>query len=171
MDYVFAQLHAKGGSTRQLVVVDAPKVAAQSMEFPEGCSLALGDGEKVFKTLGKASQAISPSNKLGPGRQAGDEWVGPRGMVYCWCPPGRFVMGSPENETGRHADEAQREVVLADQNPIRPGRSPLVRVCPLLSDPGCRVSVGIGVALHDGDAGARRAEIEPDGNGPPQRRG
>ena len=114
LDYVFAQLHAKGGSTRQLVVVDAPKVAAQSMELPEGCSLAFGDGEKVFKTLGKASQAISPSNKLRPGRQAGDEWVGPRGMVYCWCPPGRFVMGSPENEIGRHADEAEREVVLAD---------------------------------------------------------
>ena len=36
LDYVFAQLHAKGGSTRQLVVVDAPKVAAQTMELPEG---------------------------------------------------------------------------------------------------------------------------------------
>jgi sulfatase modifying factor 1 len=30
----------------------------------------------------------------------------------CWCPPGRFVMGSPQNETGHRPDEAQVEVAL-----------------------------------------------------------
>ena len=49
-----------------------------------------------------------------PGRKAGDEWVGPRGMVYCWCPPGKFTMGSPETETGRFTDEAQREVSVKE---------------------------------------------------------
>ena len=88
LDYVFAQLHAKGGSTRQLVVVDAPKVAAQSMEFPEGCSLALGDGEKVFKTLGKASQAISPSNKLGPA---------PADMVTTFVSPATIALAAFSN--------------------------------------------------------------------------
>ena len=36
---------------------------------------SFGDGEKVFKTLGKASQAISPSNKLGPaGKPVTNGW-------------------------------------------------------------------------------------------------
>jgi formylglycine-generating enzyme required for sulfatase activity len=34
------------------------------------------------------------------------------GVSLCWCPSGRFVMGSPPDETGRRADEAQVEVTL-----------------------------------------------------------
>jgi formylglycine-generating enzyme required for sulfatase activity len=45
------------------------------------------------------------------GTQAGE----PRevlGVRFCWCPPGRFTMGSPPGETGRRDDEAQVEVTL-----------------------------------------------------------
>jgi len=45
------------------------------------------------------------------GRKAGEErTLG--GIGFCWCPPGRFVMGSPPAEPGRRADEAQVDVVL-----------------------------------------------------------
>ncbi len=35
------------------------------------------------------------------------------GLAFSWCPPGRFVMGSPATERGRRADEAQVDVVLS----------------------------------------------------------
>jgi formylglycine-generating enzyme required for sulfatase activity len=45
------------------------------------------------------------------GRAAGDERV-VNGIRLCWCPPGRFVMGSPASEPDRRADEAQADVTL-----------------------------------------------------------
>jgi len=45
------------------------------------------------------------------GAKAGDEReVG--GVKLCWCPPGRFRMGSPPDEPDRRADEKQVEVTL-----------------------------------------------------------
>jgi formylglycine-generating enzyme required for sulfatase activity len=34
------------------------------------------------------------------------------GVRLCWCPPGRFLMGSPASESGHRADEQQVEVTL-----------------------------------------------------------
>src|SRR5437588_9259670 len=34
------------------------------------------------------------------------------GIQLCWCPPGRFLMGSPPDEPQRRQDEAQVEVTL-----------------------------------------------------------
>lgn len=34
------------------------------------------------------------------------------GMKVCWCPPGKFTMGSPKNELHHRSDETQVEVVL-----------------------------------------------------------
>jgi formylglycine-generating enzyme required for sulfatase activity len=34
------------------------------------------------------------------------------GIAICWCPPGRFVMGSPPAERGHRPDEAQVQVAL-----------------------------------------------------------
>ena len=33
-------------------------------------------------------------------------------MTFCWCPPGEFLMGSPETEEGRHKNENQVLVIL-----------------------------------------------------------
>ena len=46
-----------------------------------------------------------------PGAAAGEEReVG--GVRLCWCPAGRFRMGSPADEPGRCADETQVDVEL-----------------------------------------------------------
>ena len=34
-------------------------------------------------------------------------------MTFCWCPPGKFTMGSPTGELGRKSDENQVEVTLS----------------------------------------------------------
>jgi formylglycine-generating enzyme required for sulfatase activity len=43
--------------------------------------------------------------------RAGDERL-VAGLRLCWCPPGRFLMGSPADEDGRRSDEAQVDVTL-----------------------------------------------------------
>jgi formylglycine-generating enzyme required for sulfatase activity len=52
---------------------------------------------------------------LARGDHAGQEWDGnDLKMKFCWCPPGRFAMGSPNNEPGRAPFESpQVEVVLS----------------------------------------------------------
>jgi sulfatase modifying factor 1 len=53
--------------------------------------------------------ALQPASFAGT--KAGDERQ-VDAIRLCWCPPGRFVMGSPSNETGHRADEAQVDVAL-----------------------------------------------------------
>lgn len=45
------------------------------------------------------------------GSKAGDERT-VHGIRCCWCPAGRFTMGSPEKEPGRRFDEQQVDVTL-----------------------------------------------------------
>ncbi len=45
------------------------------------------------------------------GTKAGDERT-IAGIPLCWCPPGKFTMGSPPGELGRRPDEDQVEVTL-----------------------------------------------------------
>ena len=63
---------------------------------------------------GAGSQAISSRDKFVVGKKAGDEWVNRSGLVFCWCPPGRFIAGSPAGVAGRYPDEEQREVTISD---------------------------------------------------------
>ena len=46
------------------------------------------------------------------GGKAGEERV-VEAITLCWCPPGRFVMGSPPTERGHRPDEVQVEVTLS----------------------------------------------------------
>jgi sulfatase modifying factor 1 len=58
-------------------------------------------------THGQGGQAAPPTGRTpGEARLLGD-------MAFHWCPPGRFLMGSPPTEVGHRPDEAQVEVALS----------------------------------------------------------
>jgi formylglycine-generating enzyme len=59
--------------------------------------------------LAAPSSARQPSFR---GIKAGAEKI-VDGITLCWCPPGRFVMGSPATERGHRPDEVQVEVTLS----------------------------------------------------------
>lgn len=56
-----------------------------------------------------STRAVVPSTFNG--LKAGDQRE-VLGIKLCWCPPGRFTMGSPPNEPERRPDEDQVEVTL-----------------------------------------------------------
>jgi len=80
-------------------------------EFLAHAFTALSVG--VFGTGRKALASPAPQQDPSPflGRNPGEERT-VEGMKLCWCPPGRFVMGSPATEVGRNVDEAQVSVTL-----------------------------------------------------------
>jgi len=47
-----------------------------------------------------------------PGSRPGQERV-VSGVPLCWCPPGRFVMGSPASEAGHRPNESEVDVTLS----------------------------------------------------------
>ncbi len=64
--------------------------------------------EPVFTNDGPA-KALARATLEGskPGEQRGVV-----GIPLCWCPPGKFMMGSPRTEAGHRPDENQVEVTL-----------------------------------------------------------
>ncbi len=73
--------------------------------------LSTTDG--LAKLAAPASRAIAPANTCLPGSKAGEEWTSAIGTVFCWCPPGSFVMGSPPTEPNRQEDESQVPVTIS----------------------------------------------------------
>lgn len=72
-------------------------------------NLAAGAGAAIVTGYGSpAAQA-----RAFRGGKAGDERV-VDGIAFCWCPPGRFTMGSPPTERGHRPDEAQVDVTLTE---------------------------------------------------------
>ncbi|MEO6244243.1 MAG: formylglycine-generating enzyme family protein [Opitutaceae bacterium] len=73
------------------------------------CLIALGWVDRVSAQIPEAGPA-DPARPF-TASQAGAERT-LAGVALCWCPPGKFLMGSPAEEPGRRADEAQVEVTL-----------------------------------------------------------
>jgi formylglycine-generating enzyme required for sulfatase activity len=62
---------------------------------------------QVPKTAAKAKETFE-------GSKAGEEWQSNSlKMRLCWCPPGKFMMGSPKSEPKRSDNEDQVEVTLS----------------------------------------------------------
>jgi hypothetical protein len=74
-------------------------------------SLAAGE---LARLAAPASRAVSPPDTLAAGTKAGEEWVDKHGIVFCWCPPGGFTIGSPPTEPERQKDESRAAVSFAE---------------------------------------------------------
>ena len=59
-----------------------------------------------------ATKTVAPPTEFSKGTKAGDEWVSSNGMVFCWCPPGKYTMGSPAGALGTDEDEKQADVTF-----------------------------------------------------------
>jgi sulfatase modifying factor 1 len=115
LDAAFKALSTKGGSQSNHIVLDSPPLTNVQEEIPDDCHLNTDGIDPLLDSLPQtASNAISPPDKFALGTKAGEEWVNTRGMVFCWVPPGKSTMGSPETEAGRHEDEALREVEIQE---------------------------------------------------------
>lgn len=140
LNQVVEALSERGGSRLNMVIVDSPRTPSIKQRPPAECLVAFNDHKTLvdslrrneeliaaicdgavthesaisqrIKVTGQGSRAISRPDQFAFGRQAGDEWVDRRGAVFVWCPPGRFVKGSPPDEPGRYPDETQEEVVI-----------------------------------------------------------
>jgi len=86
------------------------------------CSpIALSVGVLILCSCRSAPLAHDAQANAGPLQAAPDSFVGSKageerkvsGLLLCWCPPGRFLMGSPPNEPERRPDEDQVEVTLS----------------------------------------------------------
>lgn len=132
-------LNSKGGSATNLVFLDTSPDLSSDLEIPKQFQVTAGktgglisdldrgrdlipilksSGETVSTLAdntvldGPGSKSVAPPGQFILGTKAGDEWVNHDGIVFCWCPPGTYTAGSPENEPGRYDDETQREVVI-----------------------------------------------------------
>lgn len=47
------------------------------------------------------------------GEHAGQHWTNGSGIEFCWCPPGTFLMGSPDSKRADFSDAKQVEVTLS----------------------------------------------------------
>ena len=114
---VFDILSKRGGSRKNCLVATAAASLELKVELPDDCYFGSSDVETFAKEngiTGRGSTAVSPPDKFVLGKKAGDEWVNARGMVFCWCPPGKYIAGSPPETPGRFDDEAPREVVIKE---------------------------------------------------------
>jgi formylglycine-generating enzyme len=58
-----------------------------------------------------AATGLAAARDRFDGTKAGEERT-VAGVRLCWCPPGKFTMGSPPDEPERRPDEDQVEVTL-----------------------------------------------------------
>ena len=110
---LFALASADDAERREFGGAECPR----GTMFRNGCRialiLALGMNACQPDSMSVAARRASSLRDSASfvGSRAGDERdVG--GVRLCWCPPGKFTMGSPPGEADRRPDEAQVEVTL-----------------------------------------------------------
>lgn len=89
--------------------VTEPEPDPDATRWPDISHWYLSADDERFQLL-SAGERIP----LAAGDRAGETWNGNGlGMEFCWCPPGTFTMGSPEDEPERMENERQVQVTLS----------------------------------------------------------
>ena len=101
-------------STDTIAVPDKEQESADLFEEEASPQSVPDDTESPSepRAISDSEQVVPP----GPGSSAGEKvTIAIRGVNYTfrWCPPGEFMMGSPESEEWHHDDEFQHRVVIS----------------------------------------------------------
>lgn len=96
-----------GSDDDSLGTLKIPTMDLTSPEHIDGAILR-NEEEGSFYTMTLSARPYRAPRDPWPGEYAGDERQG-----FAWCPPGSFLMGSPENEPGRGPDENQVNVTFS----------------------------------------------------------
>jgi sulfatase modifying factor 1 len=85
-----------------------PRTAAPPERERDGA----GEGRtrRQFLCATAGGLIATSARALADSRAAQDKTI--QGIKLCWCPPGRFTMGSPPSEPGHRPDEAQVPVTI-----------------------------------------------------------
>ncbi|QDU92682.1 SUMF1/EgtB/PvdO family nonheme iron enzyme [Lignipirellula cremea] len=107
------QPQSEGAFTRQLVeLLEQP-----GQTLPAAIKAAAGRVESSLEGAdwleSPATRAVSPPTQFPTTAEPGDEWVNSAGMVFCWCPPGKVLLGSPASDSLRYDDEEPVEATLS----------------------------------------------------------
>lgn len=84
-----------------------------AVEWPTAPKRTLREHLSFLKAPASPPPA-SPPTALAPGTKAGEEWVSPSGMVFCWCPPGKTRIGSEPQSAGHQPDETLVDVEIPE---------------------------------------------------------
>ena len=72
------------------------------------------DMRRGLENIRKPPFSAEADSSQSQSRQAGDLWIAPEsGIRFCYCPPGEFLMGSPDTEVGRFDNESRHRVTLS----------------------------------------------------------
>jgi len=109
--------------SRHLLVKERPLGEAMEAVRAEVATKSGGKQEiwTGFSLPKDASASVTSSRKrkiattkLPPGNpKPGDEWINNLGMVFCWCPPGKFRMGIAGAPTPQTSDASPVDVVIS----------------------------------------------------------
>ena len=99
---------ALGGGIEDPGFVAAAQAYVDQYRNVPGARVWVARAEGLMAKL-KESEAV-----LRTRREVGESWTNSLGMEFMWIPTGRFLMGSPEDEEGRSADELQHEVRISE---------------------------------------------------------
>ena len=119
-------IHATPFGQPQTGSPDAPSEFARTFTAALDSDKPFADVIKMIATPGSSqsnlvdpdfqrerlSVPVSGTDSLANGSKPGDEWINNHGMIFKWCPPGSFTMGSPDNELNRENDESPVDVTF-----------------------------------------------------------
>ena len=105
------EVRREGGRGALFAVYEFKLPASERLD-DESWGQSLGEGEHADALLSISTRSRMSVADRGERARAASEQQSrsPSGMEFVRVPAGRFVLGSPESEAGRGADEAQREV-------------------------------------------------------------